>query len=186
MTKLNFGAAKNRDLELELRRDAFLGDTVDLKDEWLTGVDRLVGLLEQGRGSLNIVYRCGQFAPVANDRVQVVKDLVAQRWQAGKRSSETAQDQHAGGVRPMMKRALLRTLSTASALTLMLAGAVHAQDADAPFKITVDGEVVAGDTLPPQSAATAVQVDVKFDGLGVRPMLNVSTVPMRASVQGWG
>jgi uncharacterized repeat protein (TIGR01451 family) len=81
LTKLNFGAAKNRDLELELRRDAFLGDTVDLKDEWLTGVDRLVGLLEQGRGSLNIVYRCGQFAPVANDRVQVVKDLVAQRWQ---------------------------------------------------------------------------------------------------------
>jgi hypothetical protein len=81
----------------------------------------------------------------------------------------------------MMKRALLRTLSTASALTLMLVGAVHAQDADAPFKITVDGEVVAGDTLPPQSEGTAVQVDVKFDGLGVRPMLNVSTVPMRAS-----
>lgn len=81
VTKLNFGAARSRDLELELRRDAFVGDGVDLKDEWLSGVDRLVGLLEQGRGSLSIVYRCNAFAPVANDRVQVVKDLVAQRWQ---------------------------------------------------------------------------------------------------------
>ncbi len=81
VTKLNFGASKNRDLELELRRDAFVGEGVDLKDQWLSGVDRLVGLLEQGRGELSIVYRCGEFAPVANDRVQVVKDLVAQRWQ---------------------------------------------------------------------------------------------------------
>lgn len=81
VTKLNFGASKNRDLELELRRDAFVGESVDLKDQWLSGVDRLVGLLEQGRGELSIVYRCGEFAPVANDRLQVVKDLVAQRWQ---------------------------------------------------------------------------------------------------------
>ena len=81
MTKLNFGAARNRDLELELRRDAFVGTGVDLKDEWLAGVDRLVGLLEQGRGELSIVYRCGEENPVAEDRVLVVKDLVAQRWQ---------------------------------------------------------------------------------------------------------
>lgn len=84
MTKLNFGVARDRDIELELRREAFVGNSVDLRDEWLAGVDRLVGLLAQGRGSLNIVYRCSAFAPVANDRVEVVKDLVTQRWrQAG-------------------------------------------------------------------------------------------------------
>ncbi len=81
ITKLNFGATRDRNVELELRRDAFAGAGVDLKDEWLSGVDRLVSLLAQGRGELRIVYRCSQFAPVVNDRVQVVKDLVEQRWQ---------------------------------------------------------------------------------------------------------
>jgi uncharacterized repeat protein (TIGR01451 family) len=80
VTKLNFAAARDRDLDLELRREAFVGDSIDLRDEWLSGVDRLVGLLAQGRGGLNIIYRCGSFAPVANDRVQVVKDIVAARW----------------------------------------------------------------------------------------------------------
>jgi hypothetical protein len=81
----------------------------------------------------------------------------------------------------MMKRALLRTLTAASLLSMLLAGAALAQDEGLPFRITVDGETVEGGTLPGQADSGAVQVDVKFDGLGVRPMLNVSTVPMRAS-----
>lgn len=81
ITKLNFGASRDRNIDLELRRDAFAGTGVDLKDEWLAGVDRLVGLLAQGHGQLNITYRCAQFAPIARDRLLVVKDLVAQRWQ---------------------------------------------------------------------------------------------------------
>ncbi|MBL8792099.1 MAG: DUF11 domain-containing protein [Rhizobiales bacterium] len=80
VTKLNFAAARDRDLALDLRREAFLGDGVDLRDEWLSGVDRLVGLLAQGRGGLSITYRCSRYAPVAATRVQVVKDLVAARW----------------------------------------------------------------------------------------------------------
>ena len=78
-----------------------------------------------------------------------------------------------------------RALSAASLLALTLATSALAQDADAdaelPFKITVDGELVAGDTLPSSADSSKLQVDVKFDGLGVRPMLNVSTVPMRAA-----
>ena len=54
------------------------------KDEWLAGVDRLVGLLAQGRGQLNITYRCSSFAPIANDRVLVVKDLVGATLAAGR------------------------------------------------------------------------------------------------------
>ncbi len=81
----------------------------------------------------------------------------------------------------MMKRALLRGIAGASLLGLALASTALAQDAGLPFQIIVDGEVVAGDTLPAPADAQGVAVDVKFDGLGVRPMLNVSTVPMRAS-----
>ena len=81
----------------------------------------------------------------------------------------------------MMKRLILRAASTASLPAIMLASGVQAQDANLPFQIKVDGKVVAGETLPALPDADAVQVDVKFDGLGVRPMLNVSTVPMRAS-----
>lgn len=76
-----------------------------------------------------------------------------------------------------------RALSAASLLALAIATSALAQDADTelPFTITVDGEQVAGDTLPSQADRAKLQVDVKFDGLGVRPMLNVSTVPMRAA-----
>lgn len=81
----------------------------------------------------------------------------------------------------MMKRLILRAASAASLLAITLASGVQAQDANLPFQIKVDGKVVAGETLPALPDADAVQVDVKFDGLGVRPMLNVSTVPMRAS-----
>lgn len=80
----------------------------------------------------------------------------------------------------MMKRHLLRALAAASLVALVHARA-FAQEAEQPFQITVDGQVVAGDTLPAAADSDKVQVDVKFDGLGVRPMLNVSTVPMRAS-----
>ncbi len=80
-TKLNFAATRDRNLDLEIRREAFVGDSADLRDEWRSGVDRLVNLLAQGRGGLNIIYRCNSFAPVAHDRVEVVKNLVAARWQ---------------------------------------------------------------------------------------------------------
>jgi hypothetical protein len=54
-----------------------------------------------------------------------------------------------------------------------------------PFEITVDGERVDGSTLPPSANAAdladKLDVQIKFDGLGVHPTLNVSTVPPRAS-----
>ncbi len=54
-----------------------------------------------------------------------------------------------------------------------------------PFEITVDGQRVDGSTLPPTVSATdakeKLDIQVKFDGLGVKPTLNVSTMPPRAS-----
>ncbi len=54
---------------------------------------------------------------------------------------------------------------------------------DLPFEITVDGQRVDGTTVSSTSPADkktgleAVDIQVKFDGLGVRPLLNVSTIP---------
>ncbi len=76
---------------------------------------------------------------------------------------------------------LFGLLAGASLMSVALALPARATDGALPFKITVDGEVVAGDTLPAPADSTATEIDVKFDGLGVHPMLNVSTVPARAS-----
>jgi hypothetical protein len=52
-----------------------------------------------------------------------------------------------------------------------------------PFAISVDGQRVDGSTLPPNAVKPegTLDIEVKFDGLGVTPMLNLSTVPPRAS-----
>ena len=67
---------------------------------------------------------------------------------------------------------------------LALAGPAFAE-APLPFEITVDGQRVDGSTLPPAANATAttekLDIEVKFDGLGVNPTLNVSTMPPRVS-----
>ncbi len=56
-------------------------------------------------------------------------------------------------------------------------------DSTTPFVISVDGQRVDGSTLPGSAGAEqgALQVDVKFDGLGITPQLNVTTVPTRVT-----
>ncbi|MCF6321897.1 MAG: porin [Rhizobiaceae bacterium] len=57
------------------------------------------------------------------------------------------------------------------------------------FSISVDGERIAGDKLPVDNARQndidleKVDIQVKFDGLDVKPVLNVSTVDLRSSYQ---
>ncbi len=57
------------------------------------------------------------------------------------------------------------------------------------FSISVDGEHVAGNKVPKDKqrktdlALEAVDIQVKFDGLDVRPILNVSTAPIRQSYE---
>ncbi len=79
ITKLNFGASKQRDVALDLTRDAF-GSGLDLKPKFAAGLDRLVSLMSQGRGALTITYRCGAYAPVADDRVQAVAEALQAKW----------------------------------------------------------------------------------------------------------
>ena len=57
------------------------------------------------------------------------------------------------------------------------------------FSISIDGDTVAGAKAPQNPerdtdiAASAANVDVRFDGFGKRPMLNVSTTDLRSSYQ---
>ncbi|MEZ5812743.1 MAG: TonB-dependent receptor [Rhizobiaceae bacterium] len=60
-------------------------------------------------------------------------------------------------------------------------------DPEIMFSISVDGEHVAGTPVPDgggrsaNAALDAMNIQVKFDGLDVTPMLNVSTMPVRRS-----
>ncbi len=72
---------------------------------------------------------------------------------------------------------------SAFALTLQFASPVYAEPS-LPFEITVDGQRVDGSKLPVDASATSAEkldIQIKFDGLGVTPTLNVSTMPPRAS-----
>jgi hypothetical protein len=77
-----------------------------------------------------------------------------------------------------------RQLLGVSALGLSLLLAMPAlAEPTLPFEITVDGQRVDGSVLPPDAAVSAEKLDIqiKFDGLGVTPTLNVSAMPPRAS-----
>ncbi len=89
-----------------------------------------------------------------------------------------------GGVPRRGEGGLLVPSLFAFLLAIGLATPVHAK-APLPFEITVDGQRVDGSTLPPTvnatDAAGKLDIQVKFDGLGVTPTLNVSTMPPRVS-----
>jgi hypothetical protein len=79
ITKINFGAAKSREIALDLTKDAF-GQGLDLKPKFAAGIDRLISLLQRGKGQLSITYRCGIYAPIADERLAAVEDLLQAKW----------------------------------------------------------------------------------------------------------
>ena len=79
IVKLNFGVSRQRDVALDLTRDAF-GGGIDLKPVWAKGIGRLIDVLQQGNGGLRITYRCGVYAPIVDERLQRVQDVVQAHW----------------------------------------------------------------------------------------------------------
>ena len=73
--------------------------------------------------------------------------------------------------------------SCAIALALLISSGPSLAEETIPFKITVDGAQTDGSAVSEDGRLEAVDIQVKFDGLGVKPMLNVSTNPIRASYQ---
>lgn len=86
------------------------------------------------------------------------------------------------------RRGICATIGTGALLAAVLAASPLAQaEGEIPFVISVDGQRVDGSVLPPPVPGAehgALDIQVKFDGLGVTPTLNVSTVPPRASFRG--
>ena len=84
-------------------------------------------------------------------------------------------------LRPMLVR------SVAMAAMLLILGGAPALAGPKPFVISVDGVAVDGSARITDEARrtdvdlAATDIQVKFDGLGVAPILNVTTVPMRAA-----
>ncbi len=82
------------------------------------------------------------------------------------------------------RRSLVLLGASVLALALHLAAPAQAEPS-LPFEITVDGQRVDGSVLPPtastDSVAEKLDIQIKFDGLGVNPTLNVSTMPPRAA-----
>ena len=83
---------------------------------------------------------------------------------------------------------LLRS-AVLAAMLLLGAPFATAEENQAPVSISVDGETVFGSSTPADEerktdvALDKVDIQVKFDGLEVKPILNVSTWPVRRSYQ---
>ena len=80
VTKLNFGVTKSCDVQLDIRRDAFEGSGSALKPQWSKGINRLTTVLQQCPGKLSVVYRCGEYAPIVDDRLHAVEEAIQSKW----------------------------------------------------------------------------------------------------------
>jgi uncharacterized repeat protein (TIGR01451 family) len=80
VTKLNFGASGSRAVRLDVKRDAFVGATLDLKPQWAAGLDRLTSILAKSNGDLDLVYGCTKYAPLADQRLAAVETIIQSKW----------------------------------------------------------------------------------------------------------
>ncbi len=80
VTKLNFGASRSCNVALDIRRDAFETDSLKLKPEWRRGLYKLSEVLQQCPGNLEITYRCGEYAPIADKRLDALQGRMASIW----------------------------------------------------------------------------------------------------------
>ncbi len=81
VVKLNFGAQGTRNVQLDIRKDAFIGNGIGLAPKWVTGLDRLVTILKKSKGNLDIVYRCGVYAPIADQRLEALEEAIKAKWE---------------------------------------------------------------------------------------------------------
>jgi hypothetical protein len=82
-------------------------------------------------------------------------------------------------------KALHHAVALSSLLVMIAFGAPALAEDDIPFSISVDGVAVDGSTtdatLKTDTNLNEADIQVKFDGLGVHPVLNVSTFPIKTS-----
>ncbi len=81
VVKLNFGAAINRLVKLDLNDKVFEPQAATLKPKWQAGLDRLVSALGAEPSSLRITY-VGENGKLARARLAFVTREIERRWKA--------------------------------------------------------------------------------------------------------
>jgi hypothetical protein len=86
MTKLNFGAWIGRVVRLDLKDEAFVTGRIELKPEWVKGLDQLIELLGKEKSVLRVSY-VGTAKDLAGQRMRALETEIAERWRkAGHRT----------------------------------------------------------------------------------------------------
>ncbi len=84
VTELNFGAALDHEVRVDVTGKAFDPDSTELTAKWATGIDKLVGLLCKQHGTLLFVYhRGGEPEDLAQNRLAAFEDDTRAAWAAG-------------------------------------------------------------------------------------------------------
>ncbi|MDE2446046.1 MAG: DUF11 domain-containing protein, partial [Alphaproteobacteria bacterium] len=83
VVKLNFGATINHDVRVDVTGKAFNPDSLELTDQWIGGIDKLLAVLAKQRSSLKLVYhQGGEMADLAQARVTALSDVISAAWKA--------------------------------------------------------------------------------------------------------
>jgi large repetitive protein len=86
VTKLNFGAAIANVVDIDLTATAFVGGTAEPTGGLLAGIEQLVSQLADIPSVLRLTYYMnGEGRDLARTRLDVVEDLIRERWEEGGR-----------------------------------------------------------------------------------------------------
>ena len=83
VVKLNFGAAINHEVRIDITGKAFVGSTLDLTENWIGGVDKVLDVLSKEHATLKIIYKLkGEDPELARARAAAIAETINAAWQA--------------------------------------------------------------------------------------------------------
>ena len=83
VVKLNFGASINHEVRIDITGKAFVGSTLDLTENWIGGVDKVLDVLSKEHATLKIIYKLkGEDPELARARAAAIAETINAAWQA--------------------------------------------------------------------------------------------------------
>lgn len=83
VVKLNFGATINHEVRIDITGKAFVGSTLDLTENWIGGVDKVLEVLSKKHATLKIIYNLkGEDPELARARAAAIAETISAAWQA--------------------------------------------------------------------------------------------------------
>ncbi|MCB1420607.1 MAG: DUF11 domain-containing protein, partial [Notoacmeibacter sp.] len=80
MVEMNFGASLGREVRLDLKDAAFAPGSVQLKDNWKAGLEKLAGILAERWSHLLVVYVSAEDRALIGDRMHEVEREIRALW----------------------------------------------------------------------------------------------------------